>query len=59
MEQGSNRRNSIMIGNKTLMQICKEKHLSYATIYQRIKKYNWPVDKALNTPIKSKGKKIE
>jgi len=53
-EQASNRRNrkdSTLIGNKTLTQVCREKDLPYQTIHQRIKKYGWSIEDAINIPI--------
>jgi len=53
-EQANNKRNNLVIEDKTLAQICKEKDLPYASIHARIKKLNWSIEEAINTPIGQK-----
>jgi len=59
MEQANNTRSNHMIDGKTLAQICRDKKLPYNIIERRINKYGWSIEKAFNTPIRSRGKKTE
>ena len=59
IEQANNKRNNIMIGNKTFTTTCRERDLPYHTIYQRIKRYGWSIEKALNTPIRQHLRKTK
>jgi len=42
-----NRRNTIQYKWKSLMEWCEELNLSYHTVYQRINRWNWNIEKAL------------
>jgi hypothetical protein len=54
-EQNSNRRNCIFIqdGSEkvTLKEYCRRRGLPYRPIVKRIQDRNWPIDKALSTPV--------
>ena len=54
--QCNNRRSNIVVEyrgeKKTIAEWCDELHLSYFTIYQRIKKLHWDAERAFNTPVK-------
>lgn len=51
LEQANNRRNSfrVLYKNKedTLANFCRENNLKYDTVYRRIKRYHWDVERAL------------
>ena len=47
-QQANNRRTNIMIGEKTLTQVCKERNLNYWTVYRRINR-GWSIEEAICT----------
>lgn len=55
-EQANNRRNNIIIEYKgkkqTISQLCKEYHADYRTVWRRVVKCKWDIERALTTPIK-------
>lgn len=54
-EQNSNRRNCIYVEHSgeqvTLKEYCRREGVAYRAIVKRIKDRNWPIAKALNTPV--------
>lgn len=54
--QAANRRDTMHFvvngEDKTLSQLSDEYGIKYTTLYQRVCKYRWPLEKALNTPIR-------
>lgn len=55
-EQVVNRSMTIMVGDLCLKEHCKKYDLNYKTITNRLNRLGWPLEKALNTPIKSRKK---
>jgi hypothetical protein len=53
-EQNSNTKSNIMIGSLCLKDYCRLNSLNYYAIRQRIRYLGWPIEKALNTPIRRK-----
>lgn len=41
--------------SKPLAEWCEEYNMPYYTVYSRIKKYGWPLERALNTPTFGRG----
>ena len=48
------KRNKCTVNGISLVQACKDRNLPYFTIYDRINRLGWDVDKALNTPVRAK-----
>lgn len=61
-EQANNTRRNIIIfycGEKiNLNQLCETLNLNTESVWARINKYNWSVEKAVKTPIKERRKKL-
>ena len=53
-QQMLNRRVTIWVGDKCLTEVVKEKGLSLSTVYHRIHRSGWSIEKALNTPVRTK-----
>jgi hypothetical protein len=51
-EQLRNTRANILVDGVCLMEYCKANNLPYSTIRNRIKYYDWPLEKAIHFPIK-------
>ena len=51
-EQVRNRRNSITHNGQALEDACKDAGLPYQTVWARIKRYGWSVERALTTPVR-------
>lgn len=60
IEQANNKGNNVFYelnGEvKTLSQWCMEYNMTYSTVYQRIRKLNYSIEKALTTPIRKRRK---
>jgi hypothetical protein len=63
LESARNKRNLIYIMHngkrKCLAELCVDLNLNYKTIYKRIKKYGWPVDRAISTKVRAWIRKQE
>ena len=57
--QCRNKRNTLMVGDKALVQICEEQGLPYTTVWRRINRYGWTIQRALTTPIQRHKRKRE
>ena len=61
--QANNKTNNIYLDYKgekvTLKQACDKEGQNYKDVLSRIKRNNWPIEKALYTPIKFKGPSIK
>ena len=55
--QAANRRDTMHFSingeDKTLPQLADEYGIMYTTLYQRVCKYKWPIEKAISTPIRN------
>ena len=50
-QQMLNRRVTIWVGDRCLSDVAKEKGISLSTVYHRIFRSGWSIEKALNTPV--------
>lgn len=61
--QANNKRSNIYVDYKgeriTLKQACDKERQNYKDVLSRIKRYGWPIEKALYTPIKPKGPAVK
>ena len=49
-EQHANKDWALKVGDKMLIRLCEERGLKYSTVWRRIKKHGWSVERALMTP---------
>lgn len=49
IEQNRNRRDTILVGGRSLRSICEERNLSFTKIYKRIRR-GWTAERALEMP---------
>jgi hypothetical protein len=60
-EQQNNRRDNVWYEyggeRKTITQWAESLHMNMGTLWGRLRKYNWSIERALNTPIKKCGPK--
>ena len=54
-EQHLNRRVTVWVGGKCLTHAAKDKGISLSTVYSRLYRSGWTLDKALNTPVKGRS----
>lgn len=54
IQSNKNKTTVLIYNGLTLGEWCDKLHLSYKTIYDRIKYLGWSIDKALTTPIREK-----
>lgn len=52
--QARNRSTTILIDGTSLREKCELLGIKYTTVWDRIYKHNWSIEKALNTPIRFK-----
>jgi hypothetical protein len=48
--QANNRRSNVMVGSKTLVQMCRERNLNYVAVKGRINLYGQTIEEALSKP---------
>lgn len=48
-EQARNKRSNIVINGKCLAELAEETGINYHTLYSRIKRRGWGIEKAINT----------